>query len=294
VPIYDLCLAWNWEYDADLAALLEAACRAHGLSFLQVTAHNLAATWQALLSAELGLRVLFDRASDEQAPFLALHEWAQTHGVRRINPREKALLAWDKASMHAEFARAGLRTPLSLILAPFETQPELGALELESLGTPFVVKPACRGGGLGVVPGATSLAEVLAARQLYPADRYLLQTRVEPMRLGARRAWFRVIYSLGHVHACWWDCQTHVYTPLGADEKRQFELLPLDEIAQRIARVCGLDLFSTEIALCTDGSFVSVDYVNDPLDLRLQSKTPEGVPDAIVRSVAEQLLCLAG
>ncbi len=51
-----------------------------------------------------------------------------------------------------------------------------------------------------------------------------------------------------------------------------------------------MDLFSSEIALVPDGRFIVVDYVNDPLDLRLQSQTPEGVPDAIVRAIAERLL----
>ena len=41
-----------------------------------------------------------------------------------------------------------------------------------------------------------------------------------------------------------------------------------------------------------DGSFVIVDYVNDVLDLRLQSKTPDGVPDDIVHDIAEQLTLL--
>jgi GNAT superfamily N-acetyltransferase len=61
-------------------------------------------------------------------------------------------------------------------------------------------------------------------------------------------------------------------------------------MAAIIARVCGLQLFSTEIVWATDGRLLSVDYVNDPLDLRMQSKAAEGVPDAIVASVAE---CIA-
>ena len=34
---YDLCVAWNWEYDADFIALLEGGCKSKGLSMLQVT-----------------------------------------------------------------------------------------------------------------------------------------------------------------------------------------------------------------------------------------------------------------
>jgi hypothetical protein len=63
----------------------------------------------------------------------------------------------------------------------------------------------------------------------------------------------------------------------------------LDDIAVAIAQLCGLDLFSTEIAYTSDGLFVVVDYVNDQIDLRLQSTTAEGVPDYIVKAVADLL-----
>jgi hypothetical protein len=33
-----------------------------------------------------------------------------------------------------------------------------------------------------------------------------------------------------------------------------------------------------------------VDYVNDPIDLRLQSKATDGVPDQIVSHIAESLV----
>jgi hypothetical protein len=48
-------------------------------------------------------------------------------------------------------------------------------------------------------------------------------------------------------------------------------------------------LFSTEITLTPDGRFVIVDYVNDPIDLRLQSKAFDGVPNDIVRDITERL-----
>lgn len=38
-----------------------------------------------------------------------------------------------------------------------------------------------------------------------------------------------------------------------------------------------------------EGLFLVVDYVNDQIDLRPQSKTDDGVPDAIVANIAERL-----
>ena len=49
--------------------------------------------------------------------------------------------------------------------------------------------------------------------------------------------------------------------------------------------VCGLDFFSTEIALTSEGRFVTVDYVNEICDMRLQSGHADGVPDALVTAI---------
>jgi len=63
----------------------------------------------------------------------------------------------------------------------------------------------------------------------------------------------------------------------------------LYQVARRIGQVCCLDLFSTEITLAEDGRFLAVDYVNDPVDLRLQSKAVDGVPDVFVENIAYRL-----
>ena len=38
-----------------------------------------------------------------------------------------------------------------------------------------------------------------------------------------------------------------------------------------------------------EGRFLVVDYINDPIDLRPQSKTPQGVPDEIIDAIANNL-----
>ncbi|MGC8785966.1 MAG: ATP-grasp domain-containing protein [Anaerolineae bacterium] len=290
---YDLCIAWNWEYDADFIALLEAACQERGLSLLQITPDNLAHASQKLANGELAFRVLLDRASDADAEFLSVVDWARKAGVRCINACEKARRAWDKAAMHLAFVRAGVLVPHALILPPYDELPELPMLDLSPLGATFTIKPACRGGGEGVINEATSWQEVLTARQTYPQEGYLLQARVVPAQLGARPAWFRIIYCIEQIYPCWWDVQSHQYTPLSAVEETQYALTPLRHITAQIASLCGLEHFSTEIALSIDGSFLAVDYVNDPIDLRLQSKTSDGVPDDIVRGIAQRLASLA-
>jgi hypothetical protein len=102
-------------------------------------------------------------------------------------------------------------------------------------------------------------------------------------------AWFRVIYCAGKVYPCWWDNDTHIYTHVTFNEEACYNLGSLRSITSSIANLCGLTLFSTEIAVTSDGRFVVVDYVNDPIDLRLQSKAFDGVPDDIVEDIAERL-----
>jgi hypothetical protein len=66
----------------------------------------------------------------------------------------------------------------------------------------------------------------------------------------------------------------------------------LREITLKIARISQLDLFSSEIAQTPLGEFIVVDYINDPVDLRLQSITCEGVPDNIVQAIATKITLL--
>ena len=289
---YDLCLAWNWEYDADFVMLLDMACRSNGLSLLQITPDNLVDLLQSLVNHQITFRAFLDRASEADARFIPLVQWARNHAVYRINAYEQASRTWDKIAMHLTLSNAGLPTPYTIILPSYEEQPDLPSIDLSPLGDSFAIKPAHGGGGEGVVIEATSLAQVLVARQEYPTDRYLLQAHIVPAQLGSRPAWFRVIYCAGRVYPCWWDTWTHVYTPVTLAEESRYGLAPLRHITASIARLCRLDLFSTEISLTPDSLFVIVDYVNDQIDLRLQSKAFDGVTDDIVQDIVEGLVGL--
>jgi hypothetical protein len=288
-PDYDLCLAWNWEYDRDFVGLLEAACSSRGLSLLQATPAALPEILESLHEGKTTFRSFLDRASEADPGFLSLVEWSLGHRIRQINSHDRALHAINKASMHLEFITAGLHTPYTIILPPHDETSQLDPLDLSPLGESFIAKPAHGGGGEGVVFEVSSLAQVLAARRGAAHDYYLLQAHILPAEISGRRAWFRVLYCCGRVYRFWWDRATPIYIPVGDDEEREFGLSRLSEITLVIARICGLDLFSTEIALTGGGVFVVVDYVNNPIDLRLQSAAYDGVPDETVRDIAGRL-----
>jgi hypothetical protein len=286
---YDLCLTWNWEYDADFVKLLNFACQSHGLSLLQITPENLSDTMQSLENKEIFPRVFFDRASDADTRFIPVVQWACNHVLHHINFHQLACRAWNKVAMH-QMISASMDTPLTIILPSYDEQPLLPEIDLSSLGESFTIKPAYGGGGDGVINEATTLTQVLIARQEFPTQRYFLQAQIIPARLGSRMAWFRTIYCAGKVYSCWWNNDTHIYTHVTSSQETCYNLGSLRSLTSSIATLCGLTLFSTEIAITSDGRFVVVDYVNDPIDLRLQSKAFDGVPDDIVEDITERLV----
>jgi hypothetical protein len=290
---FDICLAWNWEFDADFVRLLENAAASRGLSLLQVTPANLEQVMTDLEGGATTIRVLFDRASDSFPGFQPLQGWAERHRVFRINPFNQTRWADDKANMHHEFIRNDIATPQTIILPPYNQQVDISAENLDPLGERFVIKPACGGGGAGVIMDASNWEQVLVARQAYPGEKYLLQSMVNTRLLNGRAAWFRILVCDGAIYPCWWDPRSHVYMRVSAEEMLQFNLRGLHEIPLRISQICGLQLFSTELALTNEGRFVAVDYVNDPVDLRVQSLAGDGVPDEIVMNIASRLVRLA-
>jgi hypothetical protein len=288
---FDLGLAWNWEYDADFVQILEAMCREHDLSLLQITPGNLQPVLELLRNDGVAFTSFFDRASEDDHRFMPVVDWARDRCAFRINPYERAHRTWDKAAMHPKISRA-VPTPQTIILRPYNEKPNLPKIDLTPLGSTFTIKPAHGSGGKGVIHVATSIDQVPPARQEFPNDKYLLQAQVVPVRLGGRAAWFRVIYAAGEVYPNWWPTDTHVYAPVTDAEVDYYHLGPLRDMVRAIASICKLDLFSTEIALTEEQEFRVVDYANDTIDLRLQSKIPEGVPDDVVHYVAASLAAL--
>jgi len=288
---YDLCLPWYWEYDDVFAGMVERACIEEGVSLWQIKPNNLLESITALYKGVTTFKTLLDRGQGEPT-FDPIPRWAKEYGARRINPAEVSLWSEDKATMHLEFINAGLHTPYTILLAPFLEQPVLPFIDLTPLGENFVIKPSNGGGGEGVIVGATKIEEILHARMEFPEQKYLLQAHVTPCIIEDAPAWFRVFYANGETYPCWWNMDTHIYNILEAEEESQYGLDRLRDITKRIARICKLDWFSTEIAL-TDEEFVVVDYVNDEIDTRVQSLAMDGVPDEIMNSIAKQLVCIA-
>ncbi|HJR78897.1 MAG TPA: hypothetical protein VJ821_02420 [Anaerolineales bacterium] len=288
---YELCLPWYWEYDIDFVLMIERACIEQDLSLWQITPDNLLESITALYKGENTFRTLLDRSQGDDR-FKPIVRWAKEYNKKRINPAEVSKWSEDKATMHLELIHAGIHTPFTILLAPFIEQPILPDLDLSHLGEQFVIKPSHEGGSEGVILGAFSLDQILRARMQFPEQKYLIQATVTPRTIQGHPAWFRVYYAAGKTYPCWWHPLTHVFSKVNEHEENRYGLSPLHDITQRIASICRLDWFSTEIAL-TLTEFVVVDYVNDEIDTRIQSKAVDGVPDEIMNNIAKQLVKIA-
>lgn len=288
--IYDFGIAWEWEHDADFVQRLDRECQHRGIKSYLISPSNLARDLERIRRGELSFRVFLDRASDLDAEFEPLNAAVENQGARMINVQSKMLWAMDKATMHLEFLSAGLEVPYTMILSPYVEDARMPPLDFGRLGRPFVIKPAIGGGGEGVTLNAETLDDVFRARKAHSDQKILLQEKIVPVTLRGRRAWFRVFYVVGEIIPCWWDNVTHLYTELLPWQEEYFALMPLCEIARRIAEIVGLDFFTTEIALTPAGRFVTVDYVNEACDMRIQPPHRDGVPEHIANRIVTKMI----
>ncbi len=291
--IVHLLLAWDWPYDQPFVWLVRESLACRGLELLEASPATLPRVLDGLSVGRYRVGVFWDRAADTNRAFLPLTRWAALNAPLRLNAFEHARRAWIKTNLHWELINAGINTPYTLAVPSYQRAPTLEPLDTSPLGLPFSIKPDWGGGGWGVRTDATRWADVETARQAMPADDLILQQFIQPavFRVGPpRRAWFRVLYVCGQVFPCWWDDTTRVYlNPVTPAERFAFALDPLWAITARIASISRLDIFSTEIALDAGRKFIVVDYANDPVDTRLQSHAPEGVPDEVARQAAEAI-----
>jgi hypothetical protein len=285
----DIAVAWDWAYDHDFISLIDAESRRRGLRMSAFTAGEAPGAGAALKNGTLSVGTFLDRAAQDEEPFAGLAAAMAASGARCLNPAEAVRKAADKATMHLEFLSHGIAVPYTIIISPYSREQlvELSLEQLARLGRPFIIKPAnTTGGGTGVITGAETLKDVIDSRKHHQNDKYLLQEKVVPAELAGRRAWFRVFFVCGMIFPCWWDDFTHVYSELTEEHIVSFSLSPLVAMTRDISAVCRLDFFSTEIAMTSVGRFVTVDYVNEICDMRLQSRYPDGVPDSLVLAIS--------
>jgi hypothetical protein len=288
--LFDLAIAWDWEYDHFFVNLIENILQDRGIKTYRIEYHNIDETIYNLKKNIIRFNYLFDRTADEV--FYPLIKYLEKTSSRIINPRLLTKKSNDKATMHLEFITAGINVPYTIIISPYNSKKEVefSISALANLGRPFIIKPANNtGGGMGVVTGAETLRDILEARQHQKEDKYLVQEKINPKYIASKRAWFRVFYAFGKIFIAWWNDLTHWYEPVTELEEKEFKLYKLKRVMSVIHKVCMLDFFSSEIAITENDKIIVVDYVNDVCDMRPQSFCFDGVPDSLVSEIVNKL-----
>lgn len=287
---YDLAVAWCWEYDADFVYRIDRECSEGGIRSYLIYPHNLFETLSRMEKGELGFRVFFDRASDQEEAFDRLVKVILDRGLKMINHAERLPLATDKARMQREFVSQGISVPKTVVIPAWHKRLQLNSAGLDRIRAPFVVKPARGGCGDGVVTDVQDMQGIQLARQRFSKDRYLVQEKIEPVRIDGRRAWLRVFFAFGEVLPCWWDDQTKIADPLYSSQVEKRIYAEIKSIMRKASRISKLELFSTEMALASGGKLVVVDPVNDQVDLRKKSSHLDGIPDEVVDRITVNLV----
>lgn len=290
--IFDLAIAWDWEFDHEFVLLLKQACAKHQLRFLHITIYDLKETLRAILSGKWQVNVLLDRASDTNEAFMPLQKWALEKGIRVINPYKVSEWAMNKATMHPKLIEAGVYVPNTVILPSYQERYALEQWYVDQIGKllrPFVIKPANGGGGEGVVKSAWTYDQVLWHRQENGWDQYLIQEKIYPKYRYGWRCWFRAYYIFGEIEIVWWDDEMFRYRTVSARDRTDLELWKIDDIMRAVARISKMDFFSSEIAITQENQFIVIDYVNDQVDMRPRSRHYDGVPDEIILKIVENI-----
>ncbi len=284
----DLLALWAWEYDADFIAVLQKACEARGVSLCTLGPNDVPTIAKKLESGEVKARVGLDRVWDWGGEYEAHVDTLRKHVPLMLNDYDSVRRIWSKVYMHMTLIQHGLHAPHLMLVPSVEEMADPPAIDLTPLGDTFSIKGA-HSGGSGVLKAASKWEDVLTQRKEWPSDQTIVQAWVEPKMLGRKRAWFRVFYACGATYPCWADDRTHIQERVTPEDESRFQLGILRGMTQQIAGLCGLNVFSTEIAFNQNNIWQVCDYVNEPCDYRLQSSVANGVPDEVVLAVCDRI-----
>jgi hypothetical protein len=288
----DLLVLWAWEYDAEFVQVLKRACASAGVSTMFVDADGMPGLAGNLETGIVSARCVLDRVWDWGEEYEAHVPTVDRLVPHKINDYSLVRQIWNKPHIHYALMKHGINVPYMHILPAVDQQHDIQPIDLSALKGRFSVKGA-HSGGSGVLRPAKTWDDVLQRRFEWRNDQTMIQEWVEPRLLGKRRAWFRVFYACGVAYPCWQDDRNHIQQQLLPEEERVFSLDAVRSLTHHIAAICGLNLFSTELALDEQDRWVVVDYVNDPCDYRPNSTVTNGVPDDIVHNVAARIAAWA-
>jgi glutathione synthase/RimK-type ligase-like ATP-grasp enzyme len=290
---FDLAIAHTWIYDMELTRQVEKMFQENELTTFLIDTNNIDQVTASLKTGKLFFRAILDRASDENIRFEQMAKIVPALGTYVINEYDKIDRAIDKHVMHVILEKKKFPLPYTVIVPPYKKQSDyiLPDKEKRKLDTPFIIKPSYYSGGSeGVHQDAAEQKHIDAARMENTDDHYLIQKKIYPKYHYGKRVWIRAYWFFDEVFVVWWDDLTHVYSEMTKEEFEELNVQRLVYFTQKIARITGLDYFSTEGTIDEHDELYLIDYVNDQCDMRKKSQHHDGVPDIIVEIFVKKML----
>ncbi|HEY7119640.1 MAG TPA: hypothetical protein VH475_23820 [Tepidisphaeraceae bacterium] len=279
--------------NAVLTRMFHQALSPYGLSLLIANKHNVRRLTEDLRHGRIKPHVLLDLCSACEREFGELLRVAAAAGIYTIGQPEK-LERWTyKARAQQHLEDAGLPVPPTVVIRADQPSRELTLEERRAVGEACVIKPSWGVAGKGVMVNVRPTRENIdAARQFDPKDDYLVQRMIKWEKLGSRSAYVRGYNVLGHRTLLWWAPETKQYDLLTWEELQTYDLMGAIDLIDRMARLTGMDYFSSEIAITSGAGgqsrFVLIDYCNDQCDLNPITAQPDGLPEPWVRWACER------
>ena len=290
---FHLLLSYTWEYDKEFAERVNKIFQMNNLQLLVFNEKSIHEIVSLIRDRNYTINAYLDRASDVDENFNIVTQLLKDRDTYLINPLELSEVVVNKANMLPRVLASGLRTPQTFLLPPYDEHPDItfNDNDLNEIGRPFIIKPCYyTGGGDGVITDAMNLEEVFEARKIYSDDNYLVQKKIYPAFINGKRAWYRIIWAFGRIIISQWDDLQHIYSDDPHDLPNENLQNEMKLIANKIAELCKLDYFSTEVVLTDSNELYVIDYVNDQIDMRLKSNHHDGVPESIVDEFIQSMI----
>ncbi len=298
MKVYDFGLNWSGTLKEDFVSFIQKECKQNGLSFIWISQDKVRKIEKELATDKLKIKFLLDTEATynkKKCLYARICYRVKDKKGIVINDPDRTKIAIDKSVMHYELMDSNISVPFSLIIRNwFSFNYKLTPWQRRRLGKPFIIKPALGYGQLGLVREAKgSIQEIAEARCFDKEDNFLLQKKINPVKKGKRRAWFRVFNLFNTIIPCWWDDCTNVYEYVLSEEFSRYELYSLAKIVSQIAQISRMNWFSTEIAIDEKGEFIAIDYLNDQCGMSSKRESPSGVPEDIVKYTAKKMVSTA-
>ncbi|KPJ67293.1 MAG: hypothetical protein AMJ43_05420 [Coxiella sp. DG_40] len=294
---YDFGVGWPDIEENDLFLMaLRSECQVRNMKFIVITEKDLPKIIKEIENGKLHVEFYLDMASniyDENDLFSRLCYCLKDSGCYIVDDPDDVKSAADKSITHFKLSNARIPTPYTIVIRHWAPSHRLIEEERHKLGSPFIIKPALGYGqkGVKIIHSHRPLKDISDARLFDPGDNFLLQEIIKPVNLNGRPGWFRIYNLFGEIIPCWWHQETHEYWQVTLKETVEYHLLPVIKIAAEIAAIVKIDWFSCEIAISNkDNKFYAIDYMNDQCAIYPKSQYKDGVPDDIIKIIAERLV----